>query len=92
MIRKIRLTIGFTVSMFAGAVGVSRTTVTAWEGAKWNPNREHIHKICALAPTPDYSQDFMRDKHRKQIAEQMWAKVQADNINRQRAIVEKGRK
>ena len=92
MIRKIRLSIGFTASMFAGAVGVSRCTVTAWEGAKWNPSREHIRRICALAPTPDYSQDFMRENHRKRIAEQMEAKIQADNINRHREIVEKGRK
>lgn len=92
MIRKIRLTIGFTASTFAGAVGVSRATVTAWEGAKWNPNREHIQKICALAPTPDYSQDFMIKNHRNRLVEQMWAKVQADNINRHREIVEKGRK
>lgn len=92
MIRKIRLSIGFTASMFGAAVGVSRNTVTAWEGAKWNPKQEHIRKICALAPTPDYSQDFMRENHRNRIAEQMWAKVQADNINRHREIVEKGRK
>lgn len=91
MIRNIRLSIGFTASLFAVAVGVSRTTVTAWESAKWNPNREHIQRICALAPTPDYSQDFMKENHRNRIAEKMWAKVQADNINRHREIVEKNR-
>lgn len=91
MIRNIRLSIGFTASLFGVAVGVSRTTVTAWESAKWNPNREHIRRICALAPTPDYSQDFMKENHRNRIAEKMWAKVQADNINRHREIVEKNR-
>lgn len=90
MIRKIRLSIGFTASMFGAAVGVSRATVTAWEGARWMPSEEHIRKIAALAPVNQTYPDFI-ERDRRRIAEKLRELKQAENIKNHRRIVEKNR-
>lgn len=91
MIRKIRLTIGFTASLFGDAVGVSRTTVTAWESARWMPNEEHIQKIAVLAPTRQTYPDLIQ-RDQKRMADRLREAKQVENIKNHRIIVEKGRK
>ena len=77
--------------MFGAAVGVSRATVTAWEGARWMPNEEHIQRIAALAPTKQtYPALVQRDQ--KRMADRMRELRQAENIKNHRHIVEKTRK
>ena len=91
MIRKIRLTIGFTASLFGEAVGVSRATVTAWESARWMPNEEHIQRIAVLAPTRQTYPDLIQ-RDQKRMADRLRVAKQAENIKNHRLIVEKGRK
>lgn len=77
--------------MFAAAVGVSRTSVIAWESARWMPSAEHIRRISALAHTRQTYPELV-ERDRKRVEKLLLELKAAENIKNHRKIVENNRK